>query len=361
MLPSNEVTLGRHSMRQYLWFWLSSPARRTDFIGGGMNSMSVHLSENRRDREAFGSEISQARRELVAGLSQKAARIAPKYFYNGLGSRLFEAICLTDEYYVTRAEAEIFATHAGAISAAAGTQPTLIDLGAGNGAKAARLFSTLRPRQYVAVDISVEFLEQAVGRLQAEYPHIPMLTVGADFSENFALPGDVETSRRLLFYPGSSIGNFTPLEAVQCLRRFRAACGDDGALLIGVDLVKASPLLEAAYDDALGITAAFNLNVLRHVNALLHSDFDVGHWRHRAHFNEDQSRIEMHLEATKTQLVTWPGGARHFVRGERIHTENSYKFTQRGFTTMLAQSGFEVTHCWTDAAQRFLVCYARAQ
>ena len=326
-----------------------------------MNSTSAHLSENRRDREAFGSEISLARQELVAGLAQKTARIAPKYFYNGLGSKLFEAICLTDEYYVTRAEAEIFATHARDISAAVGSQPTLIDLGAGNCAKAAGLFPALRPRHYVAVDISVDFLKQAVSKLQAEHPHIPMLAVGSDFADSFSLPPEVEKDHRLLFYPGSSIGNFTPLEAAQCLCRFRAACGQDGALLIGVDLVKARPLLEAAYDDALGITAAFNLNVLRHVNLLLGSDFDVGQWRHRAHFNEDQSRMEMHLEAIKAQAVRWPGGARDFSAGERIHTENSYKFTQQGFINMLAQSGFGVTHSWTDAAQAFLVCYAKAQ
>ncbi|MBV1706479.1 MAG: L-histidine N(alpha)-methyltransferase [Hyphomicrobiales bacterium] len=326
-----------------------------------MNSMSVHLSENRRNREAFGSEIAQARHELVAGLSQKSARIAPKYFYDGLGSRLFEAICLTDEYYVTRAEAGIFAAHARDMAAAIGPKPTLIDLGAGNCAKAAGLFPALRPAQYVAVDISVAFLDEAVGKLQAGHPHIPMLAVGADFSEHFALPAEVEASRRVFFYPGSSIGNFTPLEAAQCLRRFRAACGDDGGLLIGVDLVKARPVLEAAYDDALGITSAFNLNVLRHVNALLDSDFDVSNWRHRAHFNEDQSRIEMHLEATRAQFVAWPGGGRQFAAGERIHTENSYKFTPQGFTTMLAQAGFGVTHSWSDAAQQFLVCYARAQ
>jgi dimethylhistidine N-methyltransferase len=310
--------------------------------------------------ENFGSEISAARAELAAGLSQPHARISPKYFYNSLGSKLFEAICQLDEYYLNRAEAEIFSTHAAAIKAAAGTGGTLIDLGAGNCAKAARLFPTLRPGQYVPVDISTDFLRHAVAKLQAEHPEIPMLPIGLDFSENFSLPAQVEKSRRLFFYPGSSIGNFTPLQAAQCLGRIRAVCGPDGAVLIGVDLAKNPAILEAAYDDALGVTAAFNLNVLRHVNTLLNTDFDVSHWRHVALYNAGQSRIEMHLEARRALTVSWPGGQRAFAPGERIHTENSYKFTEAGFLGLLAQSGFGAAQCWTDERKSFLLCYAHA-
>jgi dimethylhistidine N-methyltransferase len=310
--------------------------------------------------ENFGSEISTARVELIAGLSQTSARISPKYFYNSLGSKLFEAICQLDEYYLNRAEAEIFSAHAGAIKAAAGTGRTLIDLGAGNCAKAAKLFPTLRPSQYVPVDISTDFLAHAVAKLQAAHPEIPMLPIGLDFSESFSLPAQVERNRRLFFYPGSSIGNFTPLQAAQCLGRIRAVCGPDGAVLIGVDLVKDPAILEAAYDDALGVTAAFNLNVLRHINMLLNTDFDVSLWRHIALYNAAQSRIEMHLEAKTALTVTWPGGKRAFAAGERIHTENSYKFTEAGFVSLLAQSGFGAAQCWTDQNESFLVCYAHA-
>jgi dimethylhistidine N-methyltransferase len=166
--------------------------------------------------------------------------------------------------------------------------------------------------------------------------------------------------KRLFFYPGSSLGNFTPLQAAQFLGRIRHAAGEDGAILIGIDLVKDAGVLEAAYDDALGVTAAFNLNALRHVNGLLGSDFEPRGWRHVATFNVEQSRIEMHLEAREAVTVRWPGAERRFAAGERIHTENSYKYTRRGFLELLETSGFGEAVCWTDRQEKFLVCYARA-
>jgi dimethylhistidine N-methyltransferase len=301
-----------------------------------------------------------AQAELALGLVQKQARIAPKYFYDALGSKLFEAICQLDEYYLTRAEAGIFAAHAGDIAAAAGTGATLIDLGAGNCAKAAALFPALQPGQYVPVDISAEFLHTAVASLQSQFPAIPMHPVGLDFSDHFSLPPQVSRAKRLFFYPGSSIGNFAPLAAGQMLARLRAACGPDGGVLIGADLVKDARILEAAYDDALGVTAAFNLNVLRHVNTLLNADFAIPAWRHLASFNHAQSRIEMHLQARHDLTVTWPGGSRDFAAGETIHTENSYKYTETGFIDLLAQAGFGDATCWTDSAGTFMVCHARA-
>jgi L-histidine Nalpha-methyltransferase len=321
---------------------------------------------DRGGSQEFSSALSEARTELIAGFKQKQARIAPKYFYNALGSKLFEAICLLDEYYPTRVEAGIFAAHAPQIAQAAGSGTTLIDLGAGNCAKAEGLFGVLKPQQYVAVDISAEFLHAAVRRLQRDYPHIPMTGVGLDFADTLALPAQVKRERRLFFYPGSSIGNFAPLQAAQFLKRVRAACqpadraSADGAILIGVDLVKQADLLEAAYDDAIGVTAAFNLNALRHVNQIVESDFDLRSWRHRALFNAEQSRIEMHLEARHDLRVTWPGGGRDFAAGERIHTENSYKYTRRAFAELLEQAGFGHASCWTDPDNSFLVCHARA-
>lgn len=298
--------------------------------------------------------------ELLAGLNAPSPAIAPKYFYDALGSKLFEAICELPEYYPTRTEAAIFAMHGADIARAAGPGSTLIDLGAGNCAKAAGLFPLLHPRQYVPVDISADFLHSAVERLQQRFAHIEMTALGLDFSGEFTLPGTVSPRQRLFFYPGSSIGNFTPDDACSFLRRLRGQCGDDGALLIGVDLVKDSAVLDAAYDDDLGVTAAFNLNMLRHVNRLIGADFDVMGWEHRGFFNARESRIEMHVEAVDDVTVSWHGGSRDFRRGERIHTENSYKYTRAGAVGLLEQAGFGNATVWTDPAGWFAVIHARA-
>ncbi|HJW54070.1 MAG TPA: L-histidine N(alpha)-methyltransferase [Burkholderiaceae bacterium] len=304
------------------------------------------------------------RTELTAGILARQACIAPKFLYDALGSKLFEAICELPEYYLTRTEAAVFDAHLPAIAASIGQGGTLIDLGAGNCAKAARLFAALQPAQYVPVDISANFLRDALSLLRQRFPEIKMTGLGLDFSETLDLPDAVRRERRLFFYPGSSIGNFTPEQAVAFLRRVHAACGTDrragGALLIGVDLIKDRRMLEAAYDDALGVTAAFNLNLLRHLNALLQADFDVREWTHRACFNADQNRIEMHLEAARAVDVSWPGGRRRFEEGERIHTENSYKYTREDFVMLLERAGFGHVRCWTDAQGWFMVCHAQA-
>ena len=306
------------------------------------------------------------RAELQAGLSAPQAHTSPKYLYDALGSKLFEAICELPEYYPTRTEAAIFDAFGLQIAESVGSGCTLIDLGAGNCAKAARLFSCLRPAQYVPVDISIDFLRDTVSSLRQRFPEIEMLGVGMDFSESLDLPAAVSAQQRLFFYPGSSIGNYTPEQALAYLQRIRGACGGDdsarrgeGGLLIGVDLVKDHALLDAAYDDALGVTAAFNLNMLRHLNLLLDADFDVRQWQHCGFYNAAQSRIEMHLEARQPLTVTWPGGSRSFAQGERIHTENSYKYTRQGFVSLLERAGFEVRHCWSDPQQWFMVCHAR--
>lgn len=299
------------------------------------------------------------RAELHAGLSAAAAHTSPKYLYDALGSKLFEAICELPEYYPTRTEAAIFAAYGDAIAASVGTGSTLIDLGAGNCAKATRLFAGLQPAQYVPIDISVDFLRDVVSGLRQRFPQIDMLGIGMDFSGALDLPDAVNGSRRLFFYPGSSIGNYTPEEALAYLQRIRLACGTDGGgLLIGVDLVKDHLLLDAAYDDALGVTAAFNLNMLRHLNTLLDANFDVRDWQHRGFFNPVQSRIEMHLEARHAVSVAWNGGERRFHAGERIHTENSYKYTRQGFASLLERAGFAVRQQWTDPQQWFMVCHA---
>jgi len=301
-----------------------------------------------------------ARDELRAGLTAPAAFVSSKYFYDPLGSRLFDAITRLPEYYLTRIETGIFARHGHDIGRTAGRGGTLIDLGAGNCEKAQRLFGVLQPQQYVAVDISAEYLRDALKGLRFLYPSMDMLALGQDLAKPLLLPDAVRRGKRLFFYPGSSIGNFTPEQAEDFLRGLHGQCSEDGGLLIGVDLVKDKPVLDAAYDDALGVTAAFNLNLLNQVNVILGSSFDVNDWQHRAFFDPRLSRVEMHLQARRTVRVTWPGGARTFEAGERIHTENSYKYRLADFEAMLSRVGYSAVTAWTDERQWYAVLHARA-
>lgn len=253
------------------------------------------------------------------------------------------------------------ATHSTAIGELLGPGITLIDLGAGNCRKARSLFTTLRPAQYVAVDISVNFVQSALNDLRHSFPEIEMMGVGADFTSGVALPPSVRPDKRLFFYPGSSIGNFAPDEARKFLTQIRSQCRPRGGLLIGIDLVKSAAVLSAAYDDALGVTAAFNLNLLNHLNRLIGSDFDVRDWRHRVLYNESRARIEMYLDARRDVAVKWPHGGRTFAAGESIHTENSYKYVASEFIALLRSVGFTKVDCWTDDQQWFAVCCAIAQ
>lgn len=303
---------------------------------------------------------TSANAQLCAGLLAPEASVAPKYLYDVLGSRLFEAICLVPEYYPTRTEAAIFARHGAQIAAHIGTGSTMIDLGAGNCAKAAGLFAQLAPAHYVAVDISLVFLQQALANLRQRFPALPMSAVGLDFSAPFTLPEQVPEARRLFFYPGSSIGNFEPAEALLFLQGLRRQCGPDGGLLIGVDLIKDGAILQAAYDDAAGVTAAFNLNLLNHVNTLIGANFDLYGWRHRCVVNQARGRVELYLEARSDQQVVWEGGQRLFAAGERIHTENSHKYRVPDFLATLSQAGFGQAQVWTDPRQWFAVIHATA-
>ncbi|MGS0742357.1 L-histidine N(alpha)-methyltransferase [Glaciimonas sp. GG7] len=306
--------------------------------------------------------------QLEEGLLAPQAFTSPKYLYDVLGSRLFAAICELPEYYPTRTEAGIFEQHAVPIARAVGVGATLIDLGAGNCAKAAKLFHSLQPKHYVAIDISKTFLQEAVANLQQQFPHISMTCLGMDFSTELELPSSVALERRQFFYPGSSLGNFTPIEALKFLIRVRKTLvqedtnthAQNGGLLIGIDLIKDKAILDAAYDDALGVTASFNLNILRHLNRLLEADFDLVNWCHRGFYNPQQNRVEMHLEARRDVTVHWKnGGMRKFVRGERIHTESSYKYTQEGFIALLEQAGFCNIQTWCDPREWFMVCHAQ--
>lgn len=299
--------------------------------------------------------------EARAGLLAQPAQASPKFFYDALGSRLFDAITELDEYYPTRTEAAIFASQgqaiAGAVQARLPQGYSLLDLGAGNCAKATSLFGVLQPRRYVAIDISVDFLRGTLASLQRQHPQLPMVGVGLDFSGRLALPAELHDGPALVFYPGSSIGNFDPAAALALLQQARTLAAG-GGLLIGVDRVKDSATLQAAYDDPLGVTAAFNLNLLRHLNRLIGSDFAARDWRHVALFNTAASRIEMHLEARQALAVRWPGGERHFAAGERLHTENSYKWQPADFQALLHDAGFRQVQHHTDERGWFSVFLA---
>lgn len=310
------------------------------------------------------------RAELQAGLLASPPQASPKFLYDALGSRLFDAITELAEYYPTRTEASIFTAHGAAMAQCVPPGAVLMDLGAGSCVKAARLFGVLQPAAYVAVDISVDYLRDTLGQLQQRHPKLPMLGLGLDFSAQLALPAEAQDwlanhgmaqAPRCVFYPGSSIGNFNPDQALALLRQARDVCADGGAgggILIGVDRRKSKTILELAYDDALGVTAAFNRNLLLHVNQLLGSDFAPARWRHVAFFDETQSRIEMHLASVGDQTVRWPGGERQFADGEQLHTENSYKWTPEDFAALLRDAGFGPATEWTDSQGWFSVFWA---
>ena len=300
------------------------------------------------------------RAEVIAALREKPARIEPKYFYDPLGCALYGAITRLDEYYPTRTEAEIFRRERDSIAAAVGTGRTLVDLGAGDCRKAEAWLPHLRPTRYVAVDIAAAEIEAALTRMAPDFPGIEMIGVVADFTRGLPLEGELDAQPCTFFYPGSSIGNFTPEEAVRFMARIQALCaGRPGSgLLIGADAKKDKARLDAAYDDALGVTAAFNRNVLRHLNDRFGFDFDVAAFAHRGCYEPEQGRIEMHLESARDQDVRLGDTVRRFARGERIHTENSYKYSAAEFEGMLRAAGFARVRRWSDAADDYFVFYA---
>ena len=303
--------------------------------------------------------------ELLLSLTADIPSISPKFFYDEIGSHLFEVITLLEEYYPTRTEKWIMDTYQSEIADAVGSCDALLDLGAGNCIKASKLFNSIKPKQYHALDISKEFLDAAVADLQKQFPHIDMSAHAIDFSQTLTFP-DLQNLRKIFFFPGSSIGNYDPDKADAFFSNLANQCNGNGGLLIGVDLVKNTQTLDLAYNDALGVTAAFNLNALLNVNKLIGSNFNPNDWEHYAFFNKPKSRIEMHLRALSDVKVTIPRERSKdhiltFKAGDLIHTENSYKYTQDDFLEKLQRAGFENTNSWTDPNKHFLVCFANAK
>lgn len=294
--------------------------------------------------------------EVLRGLCATPKTLSPKLFYDATGAALFERITTLPEYYLTRAEHEILGARAREIAALAGPGCALVEYGSGAGIKIRLLLDALqRPAAYVPIDISVEQLVRVADEIAAEYPGLPVHPVCADYTAPLHLPDLPQRARRVAFFPGSTIGNFHPTEAAAFLRRVRRTVADDGVLVLGVDRRKDAAVLNAAYNDAAGVTAAFNLNMLRHINRKRGSDFDLTQFRHRAFFNAAANRVEMHLESLARQTVTVAGMRIPFERGETIWTESSYKYDRTRLEQLVTSAGFAITRLWTDAAEQFWV------
>jgi dimethylhistidine N-methyltransferase len=301
------------------------------------------------------------REAVLTGLSGQPKRIPPKYFYDGEGSRLFEAICAQPEYYLTRVETALLQAEAQSMARRIGPVACMVEPGAGCCAKAQLLLEKLQVASYWPVDISGEALTKAAKRLASEYPALDVTAVQLDFAvaDSFAsllshLPA---SGRRLVYYPGSSIGNAGPTEAVDLLKAFRALAGNDGGLLIGFDLKKEAGRLHAAYNDAAGVTAAFNRNLLVRLNRELGADFRPEKFAHHAFYNPEAGRIEMHLVSQERQQVMVAGMPVMFEAGESLHTENSYKYTPQEFDALAARAGFAFKAGWQDSEGLFAVHY----
>ena len=300
--------------------------------------------------------------DALHGLGQPAKTLPCKYFYDAEGSKLFDQICVLPEYYPTRTELGILRAQAAEMAQCLGPEALLIEYGSGSSVKTRLLLDRLvRPCAYVPVDISREHLLETALALRLDYPSLPVLPVCADFSAPFTLPRPPRRPlRRAVYFPGSTIGNFSEAGAIALMAGIARQVGPGGAFLVGADLVKDPRVLERAYDDADGVTAAFNLNLLARMNRELDADFDVAHWRHRAVWNAVERRIEMHLVSVTEQVVHLGAEEIHFARGESICTEHSHKYTLPGFAALARRAGLTVRRVWTDRARRFSVQYCEA-
>ena len=312
-------------------------------------AVPLELCDLSPERERFLSDV-------LEGLTRSAKTLPCKYFYDARGSALFDRICTLPEYYPTRTELAILRRHAGAMAAAIGPRCLLVEYGSGSSTKTRLLLDRLAdPAAYVPVDISREHLLQSAAALAAHYPRLRVIPVCADFTRPFALPDVPDAARAVGYFPGSTIGNFAPADARKFLADVAEQCGPGGALLIGVDLTKPRSVLEPAYDDARGVTAEFNRNLLRRANRELGADFDLAAFDHRAFWNASLGRVEMHLVSRRDQVVRIAGQAIPFAKGESIHTENSHKYELAGFAALAAAAGFTVERVWTDDAELFSV------
>jgi len=311
----------------------------------------------RGDDQTEGDPQTAFYQDVVAGLSQAQKTLPCRWLYDEQGSQLFEAITDLPEYYPTRTEVAIFKQHLPAMAAAIGSHAHVVEFGAGAGSKTRLLLDALTaPKSYVAIDISAEFLAASMAALAADFPALEVIPTVGDFMNSADMAATkLPEGNRLAFFPGSTIGNLLDSEIVTFLHSVRAALGEDGKFLIGFDLVKSEDILVPAYDDAAGVTAAFNLNVLARINRELGGTFEDGSFTHEARWNEGDGRIEMHLVSQREQTVGVNGDRFDFKKGETIHTENSRKFKMDGFRELAAEAGWTFDEVWTDDKGYFAV------
>jgi dimethylhistidine N-methyltransferase len=312
------------------------------------------------ERDADGVDLA-FRADVLAGLAEAQKAIPARWFYDDAGSQLFEDITQLPEYYPTRAETEILSTRAAEIAGLIGEGRTVVEFGSGSSVKTPLLLSAIRPSAYVPLDIAGDFLRASSAALSEKFPGLPVLPVEADFMRRVELPAEVADLPKLGFFPGSTIGNMIARTATDLLRTMRATLGEGALLLIGMDLVKDEDVLLAAYDDAAGVTAAFNLNLLARINRELDGDIPVDAFAHEARWNDPFARIEMHLVARRDVSFAVSGERFAMAAGESIHTENSHKFTKRSGQMLLAAAGWEPLARWTDADKRFSLVLAESR
>jgi dimethylhistidine N-methyltransferase len=305
----------------------------------------------------FFPDTENLRGDVLRGLAAARKSLPPKYFYDARGSELFEAICELPEYYPTRTELAMMQASAHDMARRLGPQCLLLEYGAGSGRKTRLLIEALAPAAYMAIDISRTALRQCALELAAAYPAVAVSAVCADYTRPLQLPtmDDANAHRRVIYFPGSTIGNFTRAEALAFLRHARAVAGEGGAMLVGVDLKKDPVRLHAAYNDVQGVTAAFNLNLLTRINRELGGDFNLDTFEHHAFYDVVEGRIEMHLRSRIDQTVVVAGQTFAFQAGETIHTENSCKYSITEFQQLARDAGYEPVQYWTDAEQLFSV------
>lgn len=301
------------------------------------------------------------RADVLAGLAAPIPAIPARWLYDRRGSELFEDITRLAEYYPTRTETALLERYSGEIAAQLGTGEAVVEFGSGSSAKTPILLRAVKPSAYVPIDISGDFLRESAESLRAEFPDLPIHPLEADFMRRLDLPGEILAAPKLGFFPGSTIGNLVPRSAVDLLRAMNETLGHGSRLVIGMDRVKDVDVLLGAYDDAAGVTAAFNLNLLHRINAELDGDIPVEAFRHRAVWNDEMSRIEMHLEALRD--IAFTVAAVHFSMkaGETIHTENSHKYGHRDSRLLLRAAGWGVVAEWTDEKAWFSIILAEAE
>lgn len=306
----------------------------------------------------LGHEGEDFRAAVLTGLAQPQKQVPAKFFYDTRGSQLFDRICELESYYPTRTEIGLLRRHAGEIAEAAGSEATLVEFGSGSSRKVRILLDALQaPAAYVPIDISRAHLMAAAQALAEDYPGLPVLAVCADYTRDFSLPGEVPDGTPLGFFPGSTLGNFAPVEAARFLRRIAGLVGPGGGLLIGIDLKKDEAILHAAYNDPEGVTAAFNLNLLERMRRELAAELDPEGFRHEAHYNRARGCIEMHLVSRKRQRIVIGDRSFDLEQGETIHTEDSRKYTLDGFRAQAQAAGWRPLEAWVDDRRLFSLHY----